>query len=234
MSLDGYLDDASNTRLLLSGPEDLDRVDALRASCDAVLVGANTVRQDDPRLVVRTARRRADRVRRGLSATPTRVVVTSSGELPGNARCVTDESAQTLVYAPETVTEALRERFSGPATVLSAGSRVELPWLLDDLGARGVRRLLVEGGSAVLTGFLTAGLVDELRVAIAGFFVGDVEAPRFVGAGRFPYTAESRLRLDGVEQVGEMAVLRFRNAGNAALGPGYPHVGGGASGVADE
>ena len=58
-SIDGYIDDASEQRLLLSNEEDLDRVDAVRASCDAILVGAGTVRRDDPRLLVRSPSRRA-------------------------------------------------------------------------------------------------------------------------------------------------------------------------------
>ena len=66
MSADGYLDDTSPQRLVLSGPEDLDRVDELRAGCDAILVGAGTVRADNPRLLVREASRRSERVRRGL------------------------------------------------------------------------------------------------------------------------------------------------------------------------
>jgi len=57
-SADGYLDDASPRRLILSGPADLDRVDEVRAGCDAILVGAGTIRADDPRLLVRDPRRR--------------------------------------------------------------------------------------------------------------------------------------------------------------------------------
>ncbi|MGW3810445.1 RibD family protein, partial [Micromonospora sp. NPDC005113] len=64
-SIDGYIDDASDQRLLLSNADDLDRVDAVRASCDAILVGAGTVRRDDPRLLVRAAERRAERVAGG-------------------------------------------------------------------------------------------------------------------------------------------------------------------------
>ncbi|MFD0884067.1 RibD family protein, partial [Streptosporangium algeriense] len=55
VSLDGYIDDATSERLLLSNDEDFDRVDAVRATCDAILVGAGTVRADDPRLMVRAA-----------------------------------------------------------------------------------------------------------------------------------------------------------------------------------
>ena len=57
MSIDGYLDSAAEERLLLSNDADFDRVDAVRASCDAILVGATTVRNDDPRLLVRAAGR---------------------------------------------------------------------------------------------------------------------------------------------------------------------------------
>src|SRR3982751_477198 len=61
MSIDGYLDDADQRRLLLSNDADFDRVDEVRAGCDAILVGAGTIRQDDPRLLVRSAGRRASR-----------------------------------------------------------------------------------------------------------------------------------------------------------------------------
>ena len=77
MSLDGYIDDASDQRLILSGPADLDRVDALRASCDAILVGAGTIRADNPRLLVRSAeRRQAARVAAGRPENPLKVTLT--------------------------------------------------------------------------------------------------------------------------------------------------------------
>ena len=69
MSADGRIDDTSPVRLLLSGPDDLDRVDELRASADAILVGANTVRRDNPRLLIRSPRRRAARVAAGRRRT---------------------------------------------------------------------------------------------------------------------------------------------------------------------
>jgi len=71
-SADGYLDDATSQRLILSGPADLDRVDELRAGCDAILVGARTVRTDNPRLLIRDPRRSARRAARGLPAHPAR------------------------------------------------------------------------------------------------------------------------------------------------------------------
>ena len=71
MSLDGCLDGTGEDRLVLSGQADLDRVDAERAAADAILVGAGTIRRDDPRLLVRSARRQAGR-QRPRAATPAR------------------------------------------------------------------------------------------------------------------------------------------------------------------
>ncbi len=81
MSLDGYLAKAGEQRLVLSNAADLDRVDAVRADCDAILVGASTVRKDNPRLLVREPARRADRVAGGRPPSPIRVTVTGRADL---------------------------------------------------------------------------------------------------------------------------------------------------------
>jgi 5-amino-6-(5-phosphoribosylamino)uracil reductase len=86
MSADGYIDDASGTRLVLSDETDLDRVDELRAASDAILVGAQTVRADDPRLLVRSPARRQRRLELGRPASPRRVTITRSGGLDPKAR----------------------------------------------------------------------------------------------------------------------------------------------------
>src|SRR5690348_5322902 len=98
MSLDGYLDDARDARLLLSNDADFDRVDGVRAGCDAILVGARTIRRDDPRLLVRSAQRRADRVTRGLPPSPVKVTVTMHGELDPAAAFFTAGDVAKLVY----------------------------------------------------------------------------------------------------------------------------------------
>ncbi|MEI6363826.1 MAG: dihydrofolate reductase family protein, partial [Actinomycetes bacterium] len=81
ISLDGYLDSASHIRLLLSNEADLDRVDSVRAQSDAILVGAATVRNDNPRLLVQSQERRDERVRQGRTPLPAKVTVTTSGDL---------------------------------------------------------------------------------------------------------------------------------------------------------
>ena len=73
MSVDGYIDDATSERLRLSNPADLDRVDAVRAGCDAILVGAGTIRADNPKLLIRSEARRKQRAARGKPADLTKV-----------------------------------------------------------------------------------------------------------------------------------------------------------------
>ena len=82
-------------------------------------------------------------------------------------------------------------------------------WVLDDLAARGVRRLMVEGGGTVLTQLLTEGLADELQLVVAPLFVGDSRAVRFVGDGTFPWHDGRRARLAETRPVGDVVLLRY-------------------------
>lgn len=206
MSIDGYIDDATPERLLLSNAADFDRVDGERAASDAIVVGANTIRRENPRLAVRSPARRAARTRAGRPATPAKVTLTLSGDLDPSANFFADDTL-TLVYCPSSVRAALAERLGDRAEVVGT---VALPDVLTDLAERGIDRLMVEGGSSVLTAFLTAGLVDELHLAVAPFFVGDAEAPRVVGSGRFKWTPTDTMRLVDTTAIGDVALLRYR------------------------
>jgi 5-amino-6-(5-phosphoribosylamino)uracil reductase len=211
MSVDGYIDDATPARLLLSNGEDFDRVDEVRASCDALLVGAETIRRDNPRLLVRSQARRDARVAAGLPPSPAKVTLTSSGRLDPAASffAATVGDAPRLVYCPAAALATAKEAVGDLATVIDAGPELELAEVLADLRGRGVGRLMVEGGTRVLTQFLTSGLVDELHLAVAPFFVGQPEAPRFVGAGAFPWGRDRRMQLAEVRQMADVVLLRY-------------------------
>ncbi len=208
MSLDGYIDDSSDVPLRLSGDADIDRVDDLRASCDAILVGAGTIRADNPVLLLRSTARRETRIARGAAPDPARVVISASGDVDPAARIFT-AGADPIVYVSSQAAGATADRLGDAADVVDAGDPPALGVILADLAARSVARLLVEGGTSVHTQFLAAGLVDELIVAIAPFFVADVTAPRFVAPARFPWNPGHRARLAGVARAGDMAVLRY-------------------------
>src|SRR3954463_3965719 len=100
MSLDGFLDDSSDRRLMLSDSADLDRVDGLRAAADAILVGANTVRRDNPRLLIRSPHRRADRGAPRPPEQPIKVTIPSSGALDRASAFFTAGNSARLVYCP--------------------------------------------------------------------------------------------------------------------------------------
>jgi 5-amino-6-(5-phosphoribosylamino)uracil reductase len=109
ISIDGYLDSATEQRLLLSNDADLDRVDAVRATCDAILVGAATVRNDNPRLLVRAQGRRDERVARGLPSSPMKVTVTSGAKLDACANFFTTGT-------PRSSSTVRARRWTRPAT----------------------------------------------------------------------------------------------------------------------
>jgi riboflavin-specific deaminase-like protein len=211
-SADGYLDDASPRRLILSGPADLDRVDDERAGCDAIVVGANTIRADNPRLLIRDPRRSARRTARGLPAHPARVTLTATGDLDPAARFFAP-GALRLVYCATPAVGPAEKNLKDTAVIIDAGDPLSLDFMLKDLNERGVRRAMVEGGARVLGDFLADGLADEFQHAVAPFFVADPAAPRLDLPAVIP---DAPMTLAETRQVGEVAVLRY------LLGPGGP------------
>ena len=182
MSLDGYLDDASDQRLLLSNDADFDRVDEVRAGSDAILVGAATVRNDDPRLQVRSA----DRVARRRAAGRAGAAAQGHRDQPRQAR----PGGPVLHRRRRAQARLLRQRHRRHGH--RAARRRWPPWSTaaarsscagsaQDLHERGVRRLMVEGGGEVHTQFLTEGLADELQLVVAPLFVGHPEPPASSG-----------------------------------------------------
>jgi 5-amino-6-(5-phosphoribosylamino)uracil reductase len=209
MSIDGHLDGVAPGRLAMSNAADLDRVDEVRSRNDAIMVGASTVRRDDPRLLIRSEERKLRRIASGLPSSPVKVTVTSSGELPADAAFFTAGEVEKIVYCPGSRARRLESRPGGAATIAGLGERVVMGDVLDDLGDRGIRSLMVEGGGNVLTQFLAGDHVDELHLVIAPFFVGEDAAPRVVGAAAFPWTDARRAVLADTRQIGDVVLLRY-------------------------
>ncbi|CAL9509972.1 dihydrofolate reductase family protein [Streptomyces sp. enrichment culture] len=206
VSLDGYLDDTGPERLLLSGPADFERVDEVRASVDAILVGAGTIRADNPRLLVNSAERRAARRAAGEAEYPLKVTVSGSGELDPAARFWHTGGEKVLLTTDE---GAVRARGRGVAAdVVSLGPgvldwRAALAYLHE---GRGVRRLMVEGGGSVHTQLLQQGLADELQLVLAPLFVGDPAAPRLFRPGAYQ---GGRLRLVESRRIEDVVLMRY-------------------------
>jgi len=207
-SVDGCIDDTHPDRLLLSNAQDFDRVDQVRADSDAILIGAETMRRDNPRLLVNSGLRRADREARGLPAYPLKVTITASGDLDPDLK-FWHHGGDKLVYTTDTGARKIGSTLDGLAEVVTLGPDLDFAAVLDDLGGRGVGRLMVEGGQRIHTGFLSAGLVDEIHLAIAPLVVGQTGAPRFLGAADYPGGTTRRMALAGVQQIQDVVLLRY-------------------------
>ncbi|HEX6995970.1 MAG TPA: RibD family protein [Gammaproteobacteria bacterium] len=162
-SLDGRIATASGDSYYVTGAANLLHLQRMRALCDAVLVGAGTVAADDPRLTVRME----------AGPQPVRVVLDPRRRLSADRRVFSDGAATTLLVVDEALAGA-GERH-GDAEIVRVpvrNGRLALDALLDELRARGLRSVFVEGGGTTVSRFLEAGLLDRLQVAIAPLVIG--------------------------------------------------------------
>ncbi|MCX7361051.1 MAG: RibD family protein [Alphaproteobacteria bacterium] len=160
-SLDGRIATLSGHSKYINGAEGLAHLHRLRALVDAVVVGAGTVRADDPQLTVREV----------VGPNPVRVVIDPRGSLPSTARAFAADGVHRIVISRES---ACRQRVDGVETIaLPDTAGIFAPdAILDALAARGLRRVLIEGGAQTLSRFLTAGCLDRLHVVVAPIILG--------------------------------------------------------------
>ncbi len=167
-TLDGRLATRHGNSQWISGPESLHFSHTQRAGHAAIMVGVNTVLADDPRLTVRLVAGRD----------PLRIVVDSHLRIPLTAGVLRDGAATgTIIAAVAPAPAEARTRLTElGATVLelpaAPGGGVDLAALLDELGARGIANVMVEGGAALITNLLREHLADHLAVTIAPKILG--------------------------------------------------------------
>jgi riboflavin-specific deaminase-like protein len=191
----------------IGGDADLQLLLDLRTRADAVLIGTGTLRAEGYDRLVKRAERRQRRVAAGLAPDPLAVILSRRFDVPWDAGLFQAPEQPVLVY---TGLEA-GEPPDVPAPVELV--RLEVPGLtemLADLGARGVRALLSEGGPIMHGALWAAGVVDELFLTIAPLITGDADEPNIVEGGRLPDAAS--LELLSVERTGSELFLRYGRA----------------------
>ncbi len=183
-SVDGKIDTFERHGAAISSDADRVRVDALRASVDAVMVGGHTLVDEDPRLTVKSAELRAARVARGVAENPAKVAVVSSlWLLRPNGRFVTEGQARVIVFTPHVVSGKLPSP-DGVEIFAMGDGRVDLRAAMATLHDEGIGRVLVEGGGTLNFELLRLGLVDEVHLYIAPLIFGGDRAPTLAdGAG---------------------------------------------------
>jgi len=209
MSVDGKLSSRQREQVAISGPEDFDRVDRIRAAADGVLVGVGTVLADDPHLTLDVTDRRVQRQRHGRPGNPARVVVDSDGRTPTDARVLDDEATTYLLVAdsaPADRRDALVD--AGAELIVAGDDRVDLAAGVDELSDAGLDRLMIEGGGEIIFSAFDAGLVDELSVYVGSLLIGGRDAPTLADGEGF--TDEfPELTLDDIERFDDGVVLSY-------------------------
>ena len=209
-SLDGCIDDTSDKRLILSNEADMAEVDALRAASDAILVGAGTLRADNPFLRIRSTTLIEDRLSKKQPAHPLRVTITTTGELSTKLHFFEGEREHNLLYCPAKKVSDIERTFGSCALIRGYPGEAAAPlWISLDLKSLGVSRLLIEGGTQINSLFLKNDLVDELRLAIAPFMVGDLSAPRLINTHEICCHKGNPLKLRNIHRFADLVVLSY-------------------------
>ncbi len=169
----------------LGGPADRMAFRRLRAACDAILVGAGTVRDEDYGPPGGSATRQADRLARGLAAVPRLVIVTGRLRLDPAQRVFSDPTRRPLVVTTTLAPASAASALAPVADLLRLGDEtVDLPALVSRLAMLGLRRVLCEGGPSLNAALLADDLVDEVFLTVYPALLGGA-APRIVaGSGR--------------------------------------------------
>lgn len=176
-TLDGKIDTVERRGAAISSERDRHRVDLLRASVDAVMVGGRTLLHEDPRLLVRSADLRKDRLAKGLPENPAKVAIVSKLNLKPDSRFLTAGPARIILFTPVGAPEPDVVQHAGIEVYPLGDTQVDLVAALTRLADLGIQRVLVEGGGSLNFELLRLRLVDEVHVFIAPLIFGGATAP---------------------------------------------------------
>lgn len=207
MTLDGKIATKTGSSEI-SGPEDLIRVHELRKEADAIMVGIGTVIADNPKLTVH-------KIDANPEDNPIRVIVDSKCRTPIAAK-VTNKDADTIIavanrYKKDIVISDRYTELKKRADIFFSGDdKVDLKALLNYLGEKNIKTLMLEGGSELNFSMLKEGLIDEIRIAIAPMVVGGSEAKSLFGGEGFDEMSKAvKLNLTDSYTLGKDLILIY-------------------------
>ncbi len=207
ITLDGKIAAADRLKFDLSSHEDRMRMGVLRDQAGVVIVGAGTLRSEDPPPFVRGQ----NRTPRTDGPAFTWVILTRSLDVPVQSKVLVSEEVRTIIVMPSRVLNPGKETdLSRRAEIWRLGdSEIDLAALLGRLSECGYQRVVIEGGGEVNFSFLSAGLVDDLHVTLCPYVLGGKTAPTLAGGAGFGAAAPLELELVKMERVGEELFLQY-------------------------
>lgn len=204
MTLDGKIATKTGSSEI-SGPKDLLRVHKLRKGMDAIMVGINTVLADDPRLTVHKMSSKPD-------DNPIRVVVDSKARTPLNYRIINSEAPSIIAVSTEAPTGRIKslESVENVEVVICGNERVDLEFLMEKLSEKGIKTLMLEGGSTLNYSMFEAGLVSEVKLCIAPMIAGGNQAKTLVDGDGVDYMKDAfRLKFKKSYTLGEDLIVEY-------------------------
>ncbi len=203
ITLDGKIGQ-KNKQIVLSSKTDIIRVHKLRSKFDAILVGKNTVQQDDPLLTVRFTK----------GKNPIRIVLDSHGTIKNDSKIIkTCKRVPTMIVVSELVSKSNLNRLQKlPIDVIVCGkTQVNITKLLSILSKKGIKTVLLEGGGTLNRSFLKKNLIDEMVIALTPYVLGSENTVSLFEGISFPsLKMKLPLKLKNVQKSGNEIILNYK------------------------
>lgn len=202
ISIDGKIV-TKNGDSKLSSPTDLKRIHKLRSHVDAVLVGKNTVLQDNPSLTVRYVKGR----------NPIRIILDSNGTIPLKSKILqTSKDIPTIIAVSRSIQKSNLEKLKKlPVEIIIAGTRsVNLKSLLRILSKKKISKILVEGGGTINWEFIRNDLFEEIYITVSPYIIGGTDSTSFVEGDGFSKVIDSpKLFLKSTQRLQNHLILHY-------------------------
>ena len=209
MTADGKIDTVQRRGAAISSVRDKERVDQLRASADAVMVGGRTLLDEDPRLTVKSEALRAERVGRGASPNPVKVGVVTQANIKEDSQFLNTGPADIVIFTTRRTSKRhislLTSR--GVDVYVDEAEKVDLERALTTLKELGIDRLMVEGGATLNFELTRLGLVDEVTIYVAPMIFGGESAPTMAAGSGLERSAAIPMKLIDAEKWEDGGVL---------------------------
>ena len=202
ISVDGKISTRSNDSKL-SSQDDSIRLHKLRSKVDAILIGKNTLLQDDPLLTVRHTK----------GKNPTRIILDSKGTISKNSKIIkSSDKIPTIIAVSKKISKANLSKLKKlPVEIIISGENsVNLKLLMKKLSTKKIKTILVEGGGTVNWEFIKNNIFDELIVTISPYLIGGNDSTSFVeGKGFAKITNSPKLKLKSIKRLKNYLVLNY-------------------------